>query len=463
MQTTEEKVREFISQKNLIPEAGKILAAVSGGADSVALLCILHKLFPNRIHIAHINHQLRGSESLNDEYYVKILAEKLKLPVTVELADVNSYAKNEKLSIETAARELRLAALVRIAQRNNCIAIATAHHKNDNAETVIHRMLRGTGFKGLAGIRSKTVYKGKTFIRPLLCLSRIEIEHYLEENNISWQSDHTNADCRFTRNRIRHKLLPYLMQENTTLINDLNELASRCEKFSSYIEEKSREAEKNCFISQSNEQIVIDSAKFKVQNRPVQVELIQKALTCLKCGLREYTFEHYTKIINFAVAAPTGKSLTIPGKIKIIKGYDKFFIGNSKIKNLSGSVVLAVPGETNFENFRIKTEFFEKIDTETIKNKKDSVEFFNFAQLKTPLIARPRQKGDKFRPFGQNKFKKIGKFLTSEKIDIAQRNDMFVICDSEKILWAVPVRRSNEAKVDIENHNILKITVQTGN
>jgi tRNA(Ile)-lysidine synthase len=152
MQTIEEKIRQYIEQKNLIPAGGKILVAVSGGADSVCLLYILNKLFPNQIHAAHINHQLRASDSLNDEYYVKTLANKLDVPVTVELADVTAYAKKEKLSIETAARQLRLAALVRIADKNNCSVIATAHHKNDNAETVIHRILRGTGFKGLPGI-----------------------------------------------------------------------------------------------------------------------------------------------------------------------------------------------------------------------------------------------------------------------------------------------------------------------
>ncbi|MEN6386470.1 MAG: tRNA lysidine(34) synthetase TilS [Phycisphaerales bacterium] len=461
MQRIEEKIRQYIEQKNLIPAGGKILVAVSGGADSVCLLYILNKLFPNQIHAAHINHQLRASDSLDDEYYVKTLANKLAVPVTVELADVTAYAKKEKLSIETAARQLRLAALVKIADKNNCSVIATAHHKNDNAETVIHRILRGTGFKGLAGIRSKTIYNEKTFIRPLLCLTRIEIEEYLNKQNIAWQNDYTNADCRFTRNRIRHKLLPFLTNESPKLVEILNELAGRCENFANNIEEVSAAAQKDCFICETDEQVIIDSAKFKQLSSPVQVELIQKALTQLKCGLREYSFHQYRKIIDFVNNATVGKKLTIPGKIKIIKSYNKFFVGNSKIKNLAQAVVLNVPGKTNFEDFEINTELIENPEVNIIRNKKDNVELFDFAQIKFPIMAREREKGDKFRPFGQNKFKKVGKFLTSEKIDIAQRKVIFIISDNEKILWVVSARRSSEAKVDSQSRKLLKITVTT--
>ncbi len=462
MQTTENKVEKFIKQKNLMPADGKILLAVSGGADSVALLLILDKLFHDRLHVAHINHQLRGADSLADEYYVQQLAAKYKIPATTKLVDVNVFAKEQKLSIETAARQLRLEALIKIADRYGCAAIATAHHSDDNAETIIQRMLRGTGYKGLAGIRAKTVFNDKTFIRPLLCLSRDEIEKYLTSQNISWQNDYTNTDTRFTRNRIRHKLLPALKKENPKIIETLNSLADKCEKLSGKIETLCESAVKECFIAQGKKQITVDSEKFLCLPKPVRVELLQKALTQIECGLQNYTFEHYTKMDEFVNSAHTGKTLALPGKINLAKGYGKFFIGTSKIKaDIIEAVTLKLPGETVFGNYIIKTEILDSIDASKIRKKDKLVEFFDFTQIQQPLFVRERQKGDKFRPCGQKKLKKIGKFLTTEKIDSEHKKQIIVICDNSSILWVAPVRRSNDAIIDTSTPKTLKITLQS--
>jgi tRNA(Ile)-lysidine synthase len=462
MQITEKKVEKFIRQKNLIPPDGKILLAVSGGADSVALLCILEKLFHDRLHIAHINHQLRGCDSLNDEYFVQQLAAKYQLPVTTKLLDVNTFAKTQKLSIETAARQLRRQALIKIADKYNCTAIATAHHKNDNAETLIHRILRGTGYKGLAGIRAKTIIDSRTFIRPLLCLSKNEIEKYLTSQNISWQNDYTNTDTRFTRNRIRHKLLPELMKETPDIIEILNSLADKCEKLSDKIEKLCRTAAEDCFIAKDEKQITVDSQKFIQLPQPVQVELLQTALTQIKCGLRNYTLEHYKKICRFIRTAQTGKTLALPEKVSIAKGYAKVFIAKTKIKtDTLGAVPLNLQGKTIFANYTIKTEILDRIDTSKIKEKNKYTEFFDFTKIKQPLLVRERQKGDKFRPFGQKCLKKVGKFLTSAKIDAEQKNRTIIVCHNNSILWVAPVRRSNEAIIDSCTPQILKITLLT--
>ncbi len=264
----EQKVEDFIKYYGLLPGGSKFLLAVSGGADSVALLKILVSLklsgrINNDFHIAHINHQLRGQKSLNDEKYVKTLAEKHNLSVTIEQIDVKNYAKENKLSIETAARNLRLEKLAAIAQKNGCSCIVTAHQKNDNAETMIHRLLRGTGFKGLAGIRPKSVINGTIFIRPLLCLSRKEIEDYLVSQNIHWQTDHTNLDCRFTRNRIRHRFLPMLQRQSfDDLVELLFILSQKSFSFSEKVEKQTEAAWKECIIEQSDYSVSMDIEKF---------------------------------------------------------------------------------------------------------------------------------------------------------------------------------------------------------
>ena len=239
----ENTIAQFINASGLFEPAGGILVAVSGGADSMALLYALHSLTAplagggrtlvsqaRRLTIAHINHQLRGRDADEDEAFVVQQAQMLGLPVVTRRVAVAEFAKEHKLSIETAARQMRMDALVEIAKEKGCAYIAAAHHKDDNAETIVHRLLRGTGFRGLAGIRpAKKFDSGITFVRPLLCVSREQILAYLGELHISWRHDHTNDDQAFTRNFIRHSLLPALQnQSQESLVELLARLADSC-------------------------------------------------------------------------------------------------------------------------------------------------------------------------------------------------------------------------------------------
>ena len=190
----EQKTADFIAAERLAPAGGKVLLASSGGADSSALLHVVAVLRLD-VHCAHINHQLRTDEAQRDEDFVIEQCQKLKVPVVTKKIDVRDYAKKSKLSIETAARNLRIEKLVEIAKEQNCVCIATAHHKNDNAETIIDRLIRGTGLRGLCGIwPAKKFADGITFIRPLLCATRDEIIQYLNSRNLKWCTDRTNTD-----------------------------------------------------------------------------------------------------------------------------------------------------------------------------------------------------------------------------------------------------------------------------
>ena len=410
----------------MLPNGSKILLAVSGGADSVALLKILAGLklsgkINNDFHIAHINHLLRDEKSFEDEEFVKALSEKYKLPITIEQVDVKKYAQENKLSIETAGRNLRLEKLAATAKESNCSCVATAHQKNDNAETIIHRISRGTGFKGLAGIRPKIVLNGTTFIRPLLCLSRKEIENYLMSENIEWQTDHTNLDHHFTRNRIRHKILPLLQsQSRGNLAESLFVLSRHCLAFSEAIERQAKEAWQQCVINQSEHFISVDTDKFNYYPSLLKVEIIQNALQQCGIGLQKITTEHYDRIIKFLTECRIGKTLQLPGKAIIKKQQKSFCLGHPETcTEKLESVLLKIPGSVCFSDRIIETEILpvDKLDIENIKNKKNNfIEWFDLQQIKPPLIARCRQKGDKFKPFGLGVSKKIGKFITSAKL-----------------------------------------------
>ncbi|MGB8226187.1 MAG: tRNA lysidine(34) synthetase TilS [Sedimentisphaerales bacterium] len=466
----ERKIEDFIRQNNLLPNRSKTLLAISGGADSVALFKILVNLklsgrIKNDFHIAHINHQLRGEKSLEDEEFVKTLAKQHNLPVTVERVNVKKYAKENKLSIETAARFLRLEKLTATAKKNNCSCVATAHQKNDNAETIIHRLLRGTGFKGLAGIRPKTVLHGITFIRPLLYLDRNEIEDYLVSQNIKWQTDHTNLDCRFTRNRIRHRLVPFLQKQSAdNIVESLFVLSQRCLALSEKIESRAKAAEKKCLIEQLEHFVSVDIEKFNAYPSFLKVEIIQNALQRCGIGLQKITNVHYGRIIKFLKECRTGKTLQLPDKAIIKKQQSSFYLGRPQPPaEESESVLLKIPGSICFADWIIETEILpaDKCDIKLLKQKKDNfIEWFDLQQIKPPLTIRCRQKGDKFRPFGRDVSKKIGKFITSAKLDLDQKKKTFLVCDSEKILWLVPIRRSNEAVITDKSRLLLQIKVK---
>lgn len=243
MNHTISTVENFLKTLSFNP-GDKILAAVSGGADSLAMLHLFSRVcsfaahtktgdsyhfsqesskisnLKSQIICAHINHHLRGKESDDDEAFVAQLCIDWNIPLFVEQINVQSYAAQNKLSIETAARQLRLEALECIAHRTGCKYIATAHHKDDQAETVLFRLLRGTAFAGLAGIRPVTQRNGLSWIRPMLHIRRMEIESYCRQNNLAWRQDASNLQTHYRRNWIRNRFLPHLQQQTP---NDLTE------------------------------------------------------------------------------------------------------------------------------------------------------------------------------------------------------------------------------------------------
>jgi len=286
----EKKVVGFIKANELFGSADKVLLAVSGGADSTALLYAISSLrsrniFKSELHCAHINHQLRAARADSDEDFVKTQAAKLKLAITARRVDVRRFAVGEKLSIETAARQLRIKNLIEIAQANNCRAIATAHQKNDNAETVLQRLSRGTGYRGLGGIWPMRIFNDEfKFVRPLLCVDRVQIIEYLQQRNLKWQQDHTNADCTYRRNYIRHRLLPELQQDCTgSLIEQLSELSESARRFYKLLCRRANEVWPKA-AECAGEKVTLDSKMLLAQPQPVIVELLRRGLTALGCG-----------------------------------------------------------------------------------------------------------------------------------------------------------------------------------
>jgi tRNA(Ile)-lysidine synthase len=469
----EKKVADFIKTNELYGSADKVLLAVSGGADSTALLYAISAISSKNILrpellCAHINHQLRAALADSDEDFVISQAAGLKLAITTKRVNVREFAARKKLSTETAARQLRIKILIEIAKTNNCRTIATAHHKNDNAETLLQRLSRGTGFRGLGGIWPMRIFNNEfKFIRPLLCVDRNEIIQYLQHRNLKWQQDHTNADCTYRRNYIRHRLLPELQQDcSRSLVERLSELSGSARGFYKLICRSADEVWPKA-ADCTGEKVTLDVKMLLAQPQPVIVELLRRGLTALGGGERNLTQYHYEKILQLARQKTSGRKIDMPGECVVAAEYGKIiFSPPEKISHstelIDKSITLDIPGQTRFAGYLIEAAVFQADEEQFAKfkaEKNNFIEWFDFNKIKPPLLVRFRKTGDRFVPLGLNEEKKVGKFITAARIPKQVRQNLLIVADSEKIIWLWPIRTSEQAKVTGETRKILQLRI----
>jgi tRNA(Ile)-lysidine synthase len=474
----EERIANFIRANGLC-SVDRILLAVSGGADSTALMEGMYAIkregiFTGGIFCAHINHQLRGEESDGDEAFVVWRAGQLNLPVVTRRVDVRGYAAKNKMSIETAGRELRIGSLTVIAKANGCRWIATGHHGDDNAETILQRLVRGTGFRGLCGIWAIREFRdGIKFLRPLLAATKIELEEYLKGRNLEWRADKTNVDCNYRRNFIRHQLLPELQKgcENT-LSGQLGELAEAARRFYDLICRRvdviwAGEAVWAGEAEIKARKITVDIERVYNEAAAVKVEIFRRSLVSVGCPEGDLREEHFEAILELADKKKSGKRIELPGGFEAYYEYGKLifrWVGKA-IKNKETTEKgkeINVPGQTRFGDYAIETSVFgsENADFEEFKRAKDEfVEWFDFDKVHGNPEVRFRRAGDKFRPLGQSEEKRVGKFLTAGRVPREKREKAIVLADSEGIMWVWPIRASEVTKVKSETKRILQVKI----
>lgn len=476
----EKKLADFLKANRLLGSAEKILLAVSGGADSTALLYAIHALKANNVIntgplCAHINHKLRADEGDLDEVFVVAQAKKLKLAMTTRRIEVRKFARLHKLSIETAARQLRMKALIEMAKANNCGLIATAHQKNDNAETIIQRLSRGTGLRGLAGIWPGRVFAGQVkFVRPLLCFTRDEVINYLHERKLDWRCDHTNADCSYRRNYIRHRLIPALQQNcSDSLVEQLSQLAQSARSYYGMVCERADELWPDLADCEENK-TVLDLKLFGGEPPEVKIELMRRSLANINCGERDLTQEHYQGMMQLAEHNITGRKIELPGGSVVRREYGNLIFSNCRVGPVLSEVewvaqpgktarptTIEIPGQTKFGGYMIEASIFE--DDEACEKSQipasGGTEWFDLDKIKPPLYVRFRQAGDRFVPLGQNREKKLGKFLTAQRVPYGIRRDVLVVSDREKIIWVWPVRMSEQPKITSQTRRVLQLQI----
>lgn len=486
MDNIEKQVEKYIRKHDMIREGDVVVAGVSGGADSVCLLFVLSALKKRLgfdIRVCHVNHGLRGKEADADEAYVKALCESLNVPCRVFRENVELIAKKRKQSTEEAGRAVRRAAFEEMCGLNPQTKIATAHHRDDNVETVILNLARGTGLRGLCGIQPA---RGK-WIRPLLCMDREAIIEYLSERNIVWREDETNSEDIYTRNRIRHGIVPVLKEQvNAGASCHIDELTQQLREIWDYLEQGTETAWKNCVIRQNTDDVCQDvrtetgKGKFIeigreafVQEMPaVQKQLLRRVIAVVSGSEKDIESVHVVSVRELFERTP-GKRVDLPGKVKACRTADSVIVSMGVEMQESFcfadendndcEIRLNIPGETLFPRTgqKIICRFVDGGDVSQAERipQKSYTKWIDYAIIKHGLYARTRKSGDYFIVSDDGKRQKLKSYFINEKVPRSERGKMLLIADGNHIVWIPGYRMSRSCRVGSSTDKILEIKI----
>jgi tRNA(Ile)-lysidine synthase len=459
----EERVLGFIREHQLLSD-GDLVVAVSGGADSV---CLLHILFDLReelkikLHIAHLNHQLRGADSDGDAEYVGELARKLKIPATIEKRDVKGYQKAQRLSLEEAAREVRYRFLAEVARAIGAKRVAAGHTKDDHIETILMHLIRGSGTRGLRGLQPSTLWQSgeESFIivRPLLEISHQETEGYCRQHKLTPRLDASNLSLSPLRNRVRQQLMPLLESYNPAVAEALLRTGRIADDDITFLDKQVSRLWKKV-IRQEGKSLILDKAVFEPLAPALKRYLLRAAVEKLLGSAKDIEMRHIEEMMSL-VTKPAGKRLNLPGGLTFAVQYDRYLLtpdlsALSPLPPLKGEFQLKIPGKTLLPGWRVEAAI---VGREEMTEKDSLTAYFDPAKSDEKLTVRARQRGDRFQPLGLAQPKKLGEFMIDAKIPQAWRGRVPLVCSGEQILWVVGWRLGERAKVSAETKQVLRL------
>ncbi len=451
------ELKQTVHRFDLLKKGDRVVVALSGGPDSVALLYGLLAIkseFDLKLYVAHLNHKLRGAESDEDERFARRLSSRLKLKFFCKRVDVKKEAKRKRVNLEEAAREIRYRYLERLANQIKANKIAVGHQADDQAETFLMRLLRGTGGAGLSGIRPK---RGK-IIRPLIQIKREKVERFLKANDIAYRLDSSNYLTNYFRNKIRLKLLPEIREEfNPKIVESLNRTADIISHQQEFVEKRCQQILKRISKERRNK-IVLEVKKFGRYDVTLQREMIRWCVKQLKGDLNRLNFQSVDRGLNLIEQKKSGAKIKLVDEIWLeISGGDLVFYRREKKKS---DHLLTLPGETNLKDWGLKISS-EVLPGKSVKknlfHQDQYTAFLDWERLKGPFRLRPRRRGDKFKPLGMKGTKSVADFLIDAKIPRHLREDVPILTSKGKIAWVVGYRISEGFKVTPKTKKVLKI------
>ncbi|WP_300356577.1 tRNA lysidine(34) synthetase TilS [Fusobacterium sp.] len=433
-----EKAIKKIKDKNLIEKNDRVVIGVSGGPDSIFLLEVLLNIkdeFNLSIFPVHINHLYRGKEAERDENFVREIGKKYNLEVFVKRKSMEKLAKEEKITLEEAGREIRYSFFDEVMEKTKSNKIALAHNLDDQIETFLFRLIRGTSLEGLEGINDT---RDNKYVRPINEIYKKDIMNYLDENNIPYMTDSTNLENDYTRNSIRLDLIPFIEERYNPRFK---------EKIKNMLEE----------VRKVNELLEPDYSKYISDNILKADELNKEKSDYIKGKIINYYLTKNNiettrrKIENIIKILFSGgsKKIKLEKDCTLIKEYDKIFLVNSKMtKKVVKEVKMIIPSECEFGEYIISA-FREK------KKRDNNYEFVTCLKEGDELFIRARKEGDKILPIGMENYKKIKDIMINSKIPKEERDKIPVILLDDEIVWVAGVRKSKKFISEDESENVV--------
>ncbi len=442
------KVREYIKTWQMLGREDKVIAGISGGADSICLLFMLLELKEEMgFHIAavHVHHGLRKETADRDEAYVRSVCTKEHVNLFVYHEDVKQYAKERGLTKEEAGREVRRRCFLEVFREQGGTHIATAHHKNDNAETVLWNLCRGTGLKGMGGISPKN----GVWIRPLLCLERREIESYLEKGGISYCTDETNLEDVYTRNRIRNHVLPFLEKNiNERSVIHIAECAAKLNKLWGYVEAETARYIKGC-RKKDNEKTVVIKEEYEKVPGALKAEVMY-GIICEAAGRQKDIEETHVKSVQELMKRQVGRRIDLPYGMEAVRCYEGIYI-REKEKT-----------EKAEEKPLVHMRIFEKSAESATFSQKNYTKWFDYAIISNTVKIRHREPGDYIVINKEGRTQKLKQYFINAKIPQELRDSIWLAADGNEIMWIVGYRQSQAYQITDHTKQILEISFYGG-
>jgi tRNA(Ile)-lysidine synthase len=473
------QVAKFVRTENLIQPDDSVLAGVSGGPDSIALLYILMMLQPymfRTLGVAHLNHGIRSSEADRDAEFISNLCRKLNIAFHAKRINVSRYASNRKLNLEEAARICRYDFFRSLIQNEGYTKIALGHQANDNAELVLMRILRSSGTLGISGM---SAIRDKTIIRPLLKVTQSEIMDFITTNRLTHVFDSTNFDITLTRNRIRHRLIPTLKREyNPNIVTALNTLATVVQGEDEWMSRITKSFFLKILCKRTSQKIILTANELLKVHRALARRVLRQALFELKGNLKRINLIHIESILNLLTFPKGYQQLNLPDGILAEHEYNKLQL--SIILPSVSKQIQSIHSKDSKKYFRYMvhkpknnpiiihiTEIGYCIKFSALDQKVDgllddtgqNIAFFDMDRLIFPLTIRNPNIGDRYSPLGMNGTQKLKNYFINAKVPRSQRKDIPILVSGDYIIWIIGHRLSHISRIRSNTKHILKAEI----
>lgn len=479
------KIKEFINKYGMAATEDFIIAGISGGADSVCLFFVLLELrseMGTGFAAVHVNHGLRGAAADSDEAFVRNLCEKYSVPLEILRVHLESIAKKRKQSVEEAGRTVRREAFEKALEKYHGTKIALAHHQNDNAETLLWNLARGAGLQGLGGIRP---VNGQ-YIHPLLCMDRAGIEQFLRERDASFCTDETNTDTTYTRNKLRHRVVPVLEKEiNPQAVRHMNEAMEQVWELQDYMQARAEEAfEGYVDIDRENPASYVIRSEIREKYPDILCRMVILRAVSLAAGQKRDIGRSHICAVSELFYRQVGRSINLPFSVKAARIYEgiRIFRAEEIQKNgqgemsadadtaketggtcLVGSYRLRIPGEISLADRQLTIRCSLFLKTERFSRKeipeKTYTKWFDYDIIEAPLCIRTRQSGDHITIDQAGHHQKLKSWFINQKIPAGERDDILCIADGSEIVWIPGYRMGSAYQISSRTRRILQIEV----